>query len=70
MSAMNLDFIDPGVEVQMDERQMEEEDEIAIHGPREGGRRQWSYPKVGKDLTISVHLKTYLTLIGKLSKTT
>ena len=40
MSAMNLDFIDPGVEVQMDERQMEEEDEIAIHGPREGGRRQ------------------------------
>ena len=39
MSAMDLDFIDPEVEAQMDERQMEEE-EIAIHGVRGGGRRQ------------------------------
>lgn len=43
MSAMDLDFIDPEVEAQMDERQMEEEEEIAIHGARGGGRRQWSY---------------------------
>ena len=40
VSAMDLDFIDPEVEAQMDERQMEEEDEIAIHGARGGGRRQ------------------------------
>ena len=40
---MDLDFIDPEVEAQMDERQMEEEDEIAIQGAREGGRIQWSY---------------------------
>ena len=43
MSAMdidNLDFIDPEVKAQMDERQMEEEDEIAIQGARGGGRRQ------------------------------
>ena len=41
MSAMDLDFIDPEVEAQMDERQMEEEEEeIAIHGARGGGRRQ------------------------------
>ena len=40
MSAMDLDFIDPEVEAQMDERQMEEEDEIAIQGARGGGRRQ------------------------------
>ena len=39
LSAMDLDFIDPEVEAQMDERQMEEE-EIAIHGARGGGRRQ------------------------------
>ena len=37
MSAMDLD---PEVEAQMDERQMEEEDEIAIQGARGGGRRQ------------------------------
>ena len=37
MSAMDLDFIDPE---EMDERQMEEEEEIAIHGARGGGRRQ------------------------------
>ena len=43
LSAMDLDFIDPEVEAQMDERQMEEEDEIAIQGARGGGRRQWSY---------------------------
>ena len=43
MSAMDLDFIDPEVEAQMDERQMEEEEEIAIHGATGGGRRQWSY---------------------------
>ena len=36
MSAMDLDFIDPEVEAQMDERQMEEEEEIAIHGARGG----------------------------------
>ena len=35
MSAMDLDFIDPEVE-----EQMEEEEEIAIHGARGGGRRQ------------------------------
>ena len=40
LSAMDLDFIDPEVEAQMDERQMEEEDEIAIQGARGGGRRQ------------------------------
>ena len=40
MSAMDLDFIDPEVEAHMDERQMEEEEEIAIHGARGGGRRQ------------------------------
>ena len=40
LSAMDLDFIDPEVEVHMDERQMEEEEEIAIHGARGGGRRQ------------------------------
>ena len=40
MSAMDLDFSDPGFEAQMDERQMEEEDEIAIQGARGGGRRQ------------------------------
>ena len=40
MSAMDLDFIDPEVDAQMDERQMEEEDEIAIQGARGGGRRQ------------------------------
>ena len=40
MSAMDLDFIDPEVEAQMDERQMEEEEEIVIHGARGGGRRQ------------------------------
>ena len=40
MSAMDLDFIDPEVEAQMDERQMEEEDEIAIQGARGGGRIQ------------------------------
>ena len=39
MFAMDLDFIDPEVEAQMDERQMEEK-EIAIHGARRGGRRQ------------------------------
>ena len=39
-SAMDLDFIDPEVEAQMDERQMEEEDEIVIQGARGGGRRQ------------------------------
>ena len=38
MSAM--DFIDPEVEAHMHERQMEEEEEIAIHGARGGGRRQ------------------------------
>ena len=38
--AMDLDFIDPEVEAQMDERQMEEVEEIAIHGARGGGRRQ------------------------------
>ena len=43
MSAMDLDFIDPEVEAQMDERHIEEEDEIAIQGARGGGRRQWSY---------------------------
>ena len=36
MSAMDLDFIDPEVEAQMDERQMEEEQENAIHGARGG----------------------------------
>ena len=36
MSAMDLDFIDPEVEPHMDERQMEEEEEIAIHGARGG----------------------------------
>ena len=40
MSATDLDFIDPEVEAQMDERQMEEEVEIAIHAARGGGRRQ------------------------------
>ena len=40
MSAMDLDFIDPEVEAQMDERQMEEEDEIAIQEARGGGRQQ------------------------------
>ena len=40
MSAMDLDFIDPEVEAQMNERQMEEEDEIAIQGARGDGRRQ------------------------------
>ena len=40
MSAMDLDFIDPEVEAQMDEWQMEEEEEIAIQGARGGGRRQ------------------------------
>ena len=40
MSAVDLDFIDPEVEAQMDERLMEEEDEIAIQGARGGGRRQ------------------------------
>ena len=40
MSAMDLDFIDPEVEAHMDERQMEEEEEIAIHGARGGGGRQ------------------------------
>ena len=38
MSAMDLDFIDPEVEAQMDERKMEEE--IATQGARGGGRRQ------------------------------
>ena len=40
LSAMDLDFIDPEVEAQMDERQMEEEDDIAIQGARGGGRRE------------------------------
>ena len=40
MFAMDLDFIDPEVEAQMDERQMEEEKKIAIQGARGGGRRQ------------------------------
>ena len=40
MSAMDLDFIDPKVEAQMDEEQMEEEEEITIRGARAGGRRQ------------------------------
>ena len=40
MSAMDLDLFDPEVEAQMDERQMEEEEEIAIHGARGGGGRQ------------------------------
>ena len=43
LCAMDLDLFDPEVEAQMDERQMEEEEEIAIHGARGGGRRQWSY---------------------------
>ena len=43
MCAMDLDFIDPEVEAQMDERQMEEEEEITIHGAGGGGRRQLSY---------------------------
>ena len=34
MSAMDFDFIDPEVEAQMDEWQMEEEDEITIQGAR------------------------------------
>ena len=45
MSAMDLDFIDPEVEAQMDE-----EEEITIRGAR----------GVGKDLIISIHPKTYL----------
>ena len=40
VSPMDLDFIDPEVEAHMDERQMEEEDEIVIHGAIGGGRRQ------------------------------
>ena len=40
VSPMDLDFIDPEVEAQMDERQMEEEEEITIYGARGGGRRQ------------------------------
>ena len=36
LSAMDLDFIDPEVEAQMDERQMEDEEEIAIHGAKGG----------------------------------
>ena len=59
-SAMDLDFINPEVEAQMDEEQMEEE--ITICGARGGGRRQWSYLSVGKDLIISIHPKVYLTL--------
>ena len=60
MSAMDLDFIDSEVEAQMDEEQMEEE--ITIRGAIGGGRRQWSYLSVGKDLIISIHPKVYLTL--------
>ena len=40
ISAKDLGFINPEVEAQMDERQMKEEEEIAIHGARGGGRRQ------------------------------
>ena len=40
MSAMDLDLFDPEVEAQMDERQMEEEEEMVIHGARGGGQRQ------------------------------
>ena len=40
MSAMDLDLFDPEVEAQMDERKMEEEEEIATQGARGGGRRQ------------------------------
>ena len=61
-SAMDLDFINPEVEAQMDEEQMEEEEEITIRGAIGGGRRQWSYLSVGKDLIISIHPKVYLTL--------
>ena len=40
VSPMDLAFIDPEVEAHMDERQMEEEEEIALDGARGGGRRQ------------------------------
>ena len=40
MSSMDLDPIYSEVEAQMDERQMEEEDDIAIQEARGGGRRQ------------------------------
>ena len=62
MSAMDLDFIDSEVGAQMDEEQMEEEEEVTIRGARWGGWQQWSYLSVGKDLIISIHPKTYLTL--------
>ena len=45
MSAMDLDFIDPEVEAQM-----EEEEEITIRGARGCGRQQF-------DLIISIHPK-------------
>ena len=40
LCAMDLDLFDPEVEAQMDERQMEEEEEMVIHGARGGGQRQ------------------------------
>ena len=64
MSAMDLDFIDSEVGAQMDEEQMEEEEEVTIRGARWGGWQQWSYLSVGKDLIISIHPKTYLTLLA------
>ena len=53
LSAWDLDFIDSEVEAQMEE----EEEETMIRGARGGGRQQF-------DFIISIHPKTYLTLIA------
>ena len=52
---MDLDFIDPEVEAQMEE----EEEETMIRGARGGGRQQF-------DLIISFHPKTYVTLFASI----
>ena len=58
MSAMDLDFIDPEVEAQMDERQMEEEDEITIQGARgwKGFDKGWLAITKLKPLSLFISL--------------
>ena len=56
MSAMDLDFIDPAVQVQMEE---EEEEEFTICGARGGGWQQF-------DFIISINPKIYFTLIASI----
>ena len=53
--SIDLEFIDPVVEAQLEEK----EEEITIRGARGGGRQQF-------DLIISIHPETYPTFIASI----